>query len=88
MLCHSQDGKQIETYNFGGRLKSPKGIYIDGDGNRFACGTELFIADSTGELISSKKIDNSAMVVTGDKNGTIYVAESTKNRIAICLNLQ
>ena len=84
IAVYSQDGKQIETYNFGGRLKSPKGIYIDGDGNRFACGTELFIADSTGELISSKKIDNSAMVVTGDKNGTIYVAESTKNRIAIC----
>ena len=39
IAVYSQDGKQIETYDFGGRLQNPRGIYIDGDGNRFACGT-------------------------------------------------
>ena len=82
IAVYSQDGKQIETYDFGGRLKSPRGIYIDGDGNRFASGTEFFIADSTGELISSRKVD-SAAGITGDKNEIIYVAESIKNRITI-----
>ena len=97
IAVYSQDGKQIETYDFGGRLKSPGGIYIDGDGNRFASGAELFlidgngfacgtglflIADSTGELISSRKVDK-AMVITGDKNGIIYFAEGIKDRIAI-----
>ena len=84
IAVYSQDGKQIETYNFDGKLHSPMGIYIDADGNRFAYGAgSLFIADSTGELISSRKVDISAMVITGDKNGIIYVTESDKNRIAI-----
>ena len=84
IAVYSQEGKQIKTYDFGGRLKSPSGIYIDGDGNRFACGVGLFlIADSTGELISSREVDISAAAITGDKNGIIYVAEGIKNRIAI-----
>ena len=83
IAVYSQDGKQIEKYNFGGRLQNPGGIYIDGYGNRFACSLVLFlIADSTGEMISSRKVDCSAGI-TGDKNGIIYVAESIKNRITI-----
>ena len=83
IAVYSQDGQQIETYDFGGRLQGPRGIYVDDDGNRFSCGVGLFlIADSTGELISSRKVDN-VSAITGDKNGIIYVAESDKNRIAI-----
>ena len=83
IAVYSQYGKQIETYDFGGRLKGPRGIYIDGDGNRFVCGKGLlFIADSTGELISSREVDN-AVAITGDKNGIMYVAESINNRISI-----
>ena len=83
IAVYSQDGKQIETYDFGGRLKSPIGIYIDGDGNTFTYGAGLFIVvDSTGELIASREVDRT-FTITGDKNGIIYIIESNKNRIAI-----
>ena len=83
IAVYSQDGEQIETYNFGGKLQGPRGIYIDGDGNRFVYGAGLLIVvDSTGELISSREVDG-AVVITGDKNGIIYATESIKNRIVI-----
>ena len=57
-LSTPRDGSQIETYNLGGNLKYPTGIYIDGEGNRFIAsnGSDyVHIADSKGHTDMFKK---------------------------------
>ena len=81
----SQDGRQIKTYNLGGKLKNPTGIYIDGEGNRLigaGNSNQVHIADPTGGLISTRQV-NGGWGVTMDKNGAIYVAERHNNRVSM-----
>ena len=85
IAVYSRDGSQIETYNLGGNLKYPTGIYIDGEGNRFIAsnGSDyVHIADSKGTLICSRNV-NYAYKATTDKNGTVYVAEVSNKRISL-----
>ncbi len=76
----------IETYNLGGILQHPTAIHIDSDGYRFigtATGV-VYITDPTGTLIATRQIRNSNLLgVTSDKNGLIYVAEYTNNRVSV-----
>ena len=46
-ICvYSEDGKQVETYNIGGELFTPRGIHIDSEGKRYICqATSVLIAD-------------------------------------------
>ena len=84
IAIYSEDGNLIDTYDLGGRLQYPQGIYIDGEGNRFL-GTHngpVHIADPTGTLIATRQVDNS-WAVTMDKNGIIYVAECINKRVSI-----
>ena len=82
---YSRDFSKIDNYNLGGNLRYPTGIYIDGEGNRLIGerdNNRVHIADPTGTLISTRGINN-AWGVSMDKNGMIYVAEYSNNRISV-----
>ena len=84
IAIYSEDGNLVDTYNLGGRLQGPNAIYIDGEGNRLI-GTDngpVHIADPTGTLIATRQVGMS-YAVTIDKNGIIYVAENSNNRVSI-----
>ena len=85
IAVYSQDGRQIKTYNLGGKLQGPRGIYIDDGGNRIISAyssKEVHITDAEGKLISTRWIEDS-WGITMDRNGVIYVAEYTNNRVSI-----
>ena len=86
IAVYSQDCtyRYMESYNLGGSLEKPTGICIDQEGNRLigSCQTnKIYIADSTGEVISSRNV-NSPWEVMMDKKGSIYVAEH-EGRVSI-----
>ena len=84
IAVYSQDGRQIKTYNLGGKLQGPRGIYIDDEGNRLISdiSSKVHITNAKGKLISTRKFEDN-WGVTIDKNGAIYVAEYTNNRVSI-----
>ena len=82
IAVYSQDGTQIETYRYDDKF-NPIGIYIDGEGNRFICANwYVYITDPSGTLVSTRQI-SCAWGITVDNNGTIYVAEGSKNQVSM-----
>ena len=82
IAVYSQDGTQIETYSYGDKF-NPSGIYIDGEGNRFICANwYVYITDPCGTLVSTRQI-SCAWGITVDNNGTVYVAEGSKNQVSM-----
>ena len=83
IAVYSQDGTQIETYRYDD-IFNPKGIYIDGEGNRFICSNWcVYITDPSGTLVSTRQIYHCARGITVDNHGTIYVAEGSENQVSV-----
>jgi len=82
----SPDGTPLgnETYNQGGNMQYPTGIFIDHEDNKFIAegnNSSLRILGPTGDLICHKTGLNIPFSCTVDKNGSIFVGEYGNNRI-------
>ena len=83
IAVYTQNGQLIETYNLGGALRRPTAIHIDNEGNRLIVGNgQVYITDPTGTLVATRQV-NGAQGVTVDKNGIIYVAESSSKQVSV-----
>ena len=82
----SPDGTPLgnETYNQGGNMRYPSGIFIDHEDNRFiaeGCNNSVRILGPTGALICHKTGLNGPYSCTVDKHGSIFVGEYNNKRV-------